>query len=705
MKLRKATLAALVTLPALYHLHETAIAETAVSDHVIDEGVSQPVFSYEDAIRETIYVETDLDTDGDGKNDRIAADIIRPAESEEGLEVPVIMVASPYNENMGRGEESQLKEYIDGKPVSFPLFYDNYFVPRGYAVVHVDMIGTSLSDGCPTTGGYEETESVTAVIDWLNDNADGYDIHDETAVADWSTGKVGMYGKSYDGTLANAAAATNVEGLETIIPVTAISSWYDYYRANGSIYYLNGPNGLANRVVNSERRGACQFVFNGMRDLMDDEFGDYNEFWEERNYVPDADNVTASVFLIHGLNDLNVKTNHFGQWWEQLEEHDVDRKIWLAQTAHAEPFDYRRDEWVSTVHRWFDHELLGIDNGIMDEPMADVEHAANEWTTYDSWPESSTEDVKLTIGQGDEHGHLTDVPVPSGEELSFRNLPLTERQLAEDPLADHDHRLAFLSPELEEEVRISGTPEIELTASVNGERVNLSALIVDYGTDERLDHRSGSSGMQMIDEQTCWGESSEHDSACYYEHDLLTHVQDYEIVSRGWMDARNYESVWESQSLVPGETYSFSWNTMTHDYVFKPGHRIGVIISGSNRTHTRAEHSDVEVTVDLSESLISLPVVGGSDSIDFGLSVESLIEQVEQFNLEGAFSNERSVRQLLTHLTAVKHFEKREDRERAVQHLGSFHHLLQGQLNNGVINEQTYDDLIAHTNALQYKWE
>lgn len=69
-----------------------------------------------------------------------------------------------------------------------------------------------------------------------------------------------------------------------------------------------------------------------MRDLMDDEFGDYNEFWEERNYVPDADNVTASVFLVHGLNDLNVKTNHFGQWWEQLEEHDVDRKIWLAQT-------------------------------------------------------------------------------------------------------------------------------------------------------------------------------------------------------------------------------------------------------------------------------------------------------------------------------------------------------------------------------------
>ena len=53
--------------------------------------------------------------------------------------------------------------------------------------------------------------------------------------ADWTTGAVGMTGVSYNGTLPNQVATTGVEGLKTIIPVSAISSWYDYYRANGLV--------------------------------------------------------------------------------------------------------------------------------------------------------------------------------------------------------------------------------------------------------------------------------------------------------------------------------------------------------------------------------------------------------------------------------------------------------------------------------------
>ena len=53
--------------------------------------------------------------------------------------------------------------------------------------------------------------------------------------ADWTTGAVGMTGVSYNGTLPNQVATTGVEGLKTIVPVSAISSWYDYYRANGLV--------------------------------------------------------------------------------------------------------------------------------------------------------------------------------------------------------------------------------------------------------------------------------------------------------------------------------------------------------------------------------------------------------------------------------------------------------------------------------------
>ena len=44
-----------------------------------------------------------------------------------------------------------------------------------------------------------------------------------------------MMGTSYNGTIPIAAASTGVEGLEAIVPISAISDWYDYYRANGVV--------------------------------------------------------------------------------------------------------------------------------------------------------------------------------------------------------------------------------------------------------------------------------------------------------------------------------------------------------------------------------------------------------------------------------------------------------------------------------------
>ncbi|WP_236939225.1 Xaa-Pro dipeptidyl-peptidase [Evansella clarkii] len=592
-----------------------------VPAHVVEDGVTQEAFSYEDAVRESVFVETTLDTDGDGVNDRIAVDIIRPAETEEGLEVPVIMVPSPYYERLGRGNESQLKEFEDGVPVKFPLYYDNYFVPRGYAVALVDMIGTNNSDGCPTTGGYEETEGVKAVVDWLNGRADAVDRDDNEAEAYWSTGKVGMYGKSYDGTLANAVAATGVDGLETIVPIVAISSWYNYYRQNGVTLRNNGASGLANTVVASERRQLCAPVRSEIFDLMDDPSGNYNEFWDERNYVKDVDNVKASVFLVHGLNDLNVQTNHFGEWWEGLERNDVPRKIWLTQTAHTEPFDFRREEWVDTIHRWFDYWLLDIDNGIMDEPMADVERAANEWETYETWPAEDAKDVNLRFGPGTEDGApgvLTSGPVQGNNvDTLVNDWSLTETQLVTNPEEPSENRLVFLSDVLTEELRISGTPELDVRATINGEAANLTAYLVDYGTDERVNHQGGSSGLRQLSERDCWGQSTERDSACYLKHEILTHTRDYEIVTRGFMDAQNYKNFRESNPLRDHKHYRFQWDAYTHDYVFKEGHRIGVVLASSTRSRTVPNREEVEVEIRLGQSGITLPVSGGKKAVDF----------------------------------------------------------------------------------------
>ena len=50
-----------------------------------------------------------------------------------------------------------------------------------------------------------------------------------------------MIGKSYDGTLSNGVAATGVEGLKTIVPISAISAWYNYSRTGGVRHNTNYP--------------------------------------------------------------------------------------------------------------------------------------------------------------------------------------------------------------------------------------------------------------------------------------------------------------------------------------------------------------------------------------------------------------------------------------------------------------------------------
>src|SRR5215207_1964970 len=62
----------------------TAAAPRATGP-VVAGGVTQPVFDYTQAIRERVLVETAVDSDGDGRRDRVEVRIIRPKETDAGL--------------------------------------------------------------------------------------------------------------------------------------------------------------------------------------------------------------------------------------------------------------------------------------------------------------------------------------------------------------------------------------------------------------------------------------------------------------------------------------------------------------------------------------------------------------------------------------------------------------------------------------------
>jgi X-Pro dipeptidyl-peptidase len=580
---------------------------------VIENGVTQPVFGYADAIRERLFIDSTFDSDADGLRDIIAFDVIRPRATADGLKVPVIMDASPYYSTLCRGNDSECKADLDGDGLldKWPLFYDNYFVPRGYAIILLDMVGTNNSTGCPTTNANQDNLSAKQAVNWLNGRAVARNAAGQQVTADWHNGKSGMVGKSYDGSLAMATAVTGVRGLTTVVPISGPTEYYDYTRSNGVVTRGNNyPSFLANVVTNPERRDYCKPVRDALAANDGDEHGDYTAFWNERSYVKKVGNITASVFLVHGLNDDNVRPDHFSKFWYELARYDVPRKLWLTQTGHVDPFDFRRAEWVATLHRWMDYWLHGVPNGITDEPRVDIERAADVWETHADWPVPSTVGTEVWLRPDG----LGLVPAADPVTQSFQDSPTqTQNTMILNPDTVQPNRLAYLSAPLTAPLHVSGTPVVKVRAAADQVDTNLGAILVDYGTAERVNHRASGEGIVTLTTEDCWGEDSATDNACYRQTQKRVHTADVELVTKGVMDAQNRQSLRTPTPLVPGERYNFDFPLLPEDYVFQPGHRIGVIIVGSYPQYSsQVDQTRATIEVALKSSRIVLPIVGGT---------------------------------------------------------------------------------------------
>jgi X-Pro dipeptidyl-peptidase len=616
------------------------------------DGTTAPNFSYKDAIRERVFIPVaGIDSDGNGITDRVAVDIVRPKESGPSLKVPAIIDDSPYYTSVGRGNETQyIHTTAAGVLDKFPLFVDNFFVPRGYAYIAAQAIGTAFSTGCPLHGGSGDVAGFKAVIDWLEGRVPGYTTVAGTdpVVATWASGKNAMIGKSYDGTFANGVASTGVDGLTTIVPISAISSWYDYSRMGGIRENTHYPASLDNSITSDQsaatlgvvppvnHRTACASIISGLNSVDGDTDGDINPFWQDRDYRMNVNNVKAAVFETHGINDDNVRPDQFAEWWAGLAANNVPRKLWRSLEGHVDPFDYRRGAWVDTLHRWFDYWLQGVPNGIMNQPRVDMETAPDTWTTYADWPIPGTvsTDVFLSGRSAGTSGFLGAASGGSTDTLTYSdpatgNVP-SETTDINTPNGSQASRLVFLSPKLKSDVTLSGTPIVDIQASLSQTQTNLAALVVDYGAGNHVG-RGGSDGVSNTTTRTCWGPSSDGtdctlgstctantavDNACYLEVSKPVQAVTSWRVSKGILDSSNRTSLISgmAEPAVIGTKYDFKFRILPTDYVFPAGHQIGVILLANYSMGVTATRGTA-ITVDTKASKISLPVTGGAAAL------------------------------------------------------------------------------------------
>jgi len=599
---------AIVLLPDTGRAQETS----GINVPVIENGMTQVIEEFsnpETWVRHDLWVETEFDSDGDGELDRIHVAVTRPQQTESGdLKLPVIYETSPYYAGTARppydffwdvrqelGETPP--ERNEGPDVQRrtqrPVISNRHittWVPRGFVVVHSSSPGTGLSDGAPTVGGENESLAPKAVIDWLNGRALGYDSRDggEKVEAYWSTGSVGMTGTSYNGTLPLAAATTGVEGLNAIIPVAPNTSYYHYYGSHGLV---RSPGGYIGEDIDV----LYDFIHSGdeamrernnrvVRDTemaqgMDRVNGDYNEFWAGRDYLNQLDDLTTPVLMAHAFNDWNVMPEHSYRIYEALQEKGIPTMIYYHQGGHGgqPPLDL--------MNKWFTRYLLGVENGIEDEPRAWITRAGDERlepTPYPDYPHPEAESVAmfLTPGAPQQGGLTTEKSEISGTETLEDNFSFAGDALAQAEWTHH--RLMYVTPTLSDSVHISGVPEITVSVASSKPAANLSVWLVSLP----------------------WNSSSEAE------------ITD-NIITRGWADPQNHESVSESAPLEPGKFYTFSFELQPDDQIIPAGQQIGLMIFSSDRDFTLRPDPGTELTLNLEETSLSLPIVGGAGSLVF----------------------------------------------------------------------------------------
>ncbi len=600
----------------------SAIATLGKLGPIIKDGMLQPVAEYADTskwIRQRVWVETNFDSDHDGKPDRIHADIVRSTVAEKaGVKLPIIMLASPY---IGPGNPDKdwdvvqeigappppripptYRPFLENPPVTAK--YAAQWVPRGLIAVSAEQAGTGLSTGCPTAGDSTERNSGKFVIDWLNGRAKAYttvDGNEEVSAAAWSDGKVGMYGTSYEGAMPMAAAVTGVKGLEAVIPISPNTSDYRYYRSYGLVRspggYLGEDIDVLYDFIHSGRvRARCDSIYRDglFAQQADRQHGDFNDFWEQRDQTLLIKNVHAAVRFAHGFNDWNVMPDNTIRMWEALKKINPSAKLYMSQGGHGAPPPQE------IQNKWWAHYLYGVNNGVDTLPRAMIVQstapgvggrgASPPPTFFKDYPIPGTSMVTVRpVKGGTGVGALSFKPEgKQGTEKFSDDWHVKPGDMA--LAASSPNRLLYALPLLTDSIHMSGASLVKLRLALSKPAANLSVYLVTLPFDPTPIGSAGQIG----------------------------------VVTRGWADPQNYKSLKDAKDylskkpgepLEPGKFYDMTFPLQPDDQIIKPGQQLALMILSSDFGFTLRPSLGTEITVDLDHSSITIPVLGGESAL------------------------------------------------------------------------------------------
>ncbi|MET9620646.1 alpha/beta fold hydrolase [Streptomyces sp. NPDC006464] len=398
-----------------------------------------------------------VDIAGDGGT-VLKANVVTPAGADGASRFPVIVLptswAVPQIEYLAQAQK---------------------LADSGYVVVSYNSRGFWQSGGEIETAGPKDVADASLVIDWA------------LAHTPADPEKVGMAGVSYGAGISLLASAHD----SRIKAVAALSGWADLIESiySGRTQHLQAAAVLGGAGYLTGRPGPE--LRQVLHDFLSSDLDKEDEMiaWgRTRSAVTQLDRINANgaaIMLGNAWGDTIFPPNQYASFYEKLKG---PKRLEFRPGDHATAeatglLGLPNDTWTS-AHRWFDHYLKGVDNGIDRElPVRLKPRSDGGYESYPDWKSVGADERKIALGGTQRIWANVDSGANGG--LVFLSNILDQLvqapPMASIPLLPRAFAGVWQSERYDTAQRVRGTAKLHTTVTSTKESGTLVAYLYDVG--------------------------------------------------------------------------------------------------------------------------------------------------------------------------------------------------------------------------------
>lgn len=505
-----------------------------------------------------------------------------------------------------------------------------FFARHGYVYAFVKWSGTAGSEGRDWIFSRRMQFSSYDVVEWLGGvTPDG----SPSPAADWSTGRVGTEGCSGNGLSQLVMAQHNPPHLATIVPECAPENLYiDYVYPGGMRSTANFAHAgavtaapqLCSSVPNDAEEAAvhadCLRKQTSTLRLVPRPYPlefwqhpTFDAYWQQQS--PDLSKIQVPIWVHGAWNDVFTRGS-IAEFEESGSRHKL-LAMGVGGHRHGPAFEEKMNQ---ELLRWYDYWLKGKrGNGIGEELRRErfryYVQEENRWRSARTYPIPGTRHTEFYLqpATGNEplaDGTLTTDPPASADgqdtyvytpgqgRLGRQRSPWTATNPDDglpyyyDPTTGSDQRLEqdslqYLSPPLSEDTEVTGNITMKLWASTSSADTDFVIKLIDVFP---------SDGSGPSEAEPGPGHAN--------------------LVTTGWLKGTHRDGHAKAKPIPTGEVVQYEIEVYPTSYLFRKGHRIGVLVaSGDRSTHPNPNPAVVDIQrTEIHPSHITLPIVPRKES-------------------------------------------------------------------------------------------